>query len=101
MVSAAKYRPGDQVRVQTRVTSGHHRTPEYVQGKTGRVRRYFGRFPNPETLAYRGTGKPEMPLYQVEFRQRDLWRNYAGSPTDILWIDLYEHWLDPAKGDKS
>jgi hypothetical protein len=33
----------------------------------------------------------------VGFRQTDLWRERdAESPHDNLYVDLYEHWLQPA-----
>ena len=51
---------------------------------------------DPESLAYGGSGLPEKHLYKVAFRQKDLWDGYAGSPDDALYIDIYEHWLDPA-----
>ncbi|MBI4247547.1 MAG: nitrile hydratase subunit beta [Candidatus Rokubacteria bacterium] len=35
-------------------------------------------------------------MYLVGFRQTDLWPNYAGSPDDTLYLDIYEHWLDHA-----
>ncbi|MDE2476486.1 MAG: nitrile hydratase subunit beta, partial [Alphaproteobacteria bacterium] len=32
-------------------------------------------------------------LYEVRFRQKDLWPDYSGSDADTLDIDIYEHWL--------
>ncbi|MBB5765594.1 hypothetical protein HNR01_005252 [Methylorubrum rhodesianum] len=29
----------------------------------------------------------------------DLWNEYRGSPTDLLCIELYDHWLAPASDD--
>jgi nitrile hydratase len=48
-------------------------------------------------LAYGGDGLPEMPLYKVVFRQADLWEGYGGPPEDTLFIDIYEHWLEPGE----
>ena len=72
----------------------HFRTPEYVQGKLGRIETLWGAYPNPESLAYGGDGLPAQPLYQIEFAQMDLWENYQGPNTDTLRIDIYEHWLE-------
>jgi hypothetical protein len=95
-VSAPKFEPGNPVRVHPCEKPGHIRTPDYVIGKTGRIASVLGEFRNPETLAYGGSGLPKRPLYKVAFRQRDLWEEYAGSPDDALYIDIYEHWLEPA-----
>ena len=91
---AAKYKPGDLVRIKVGVPPTHFRTPEYIQGKEGRIETLWGAFPNPESLAYGGDGLPAQPLYQIEFSQSDLWRDYKGNSGDKLFIDIYEHWLE-------
>ena len=90
----AKYQPGDNVRVRVGVPPTHFRTPEYIQGKLGRIDTSYGAFPNPESLAYYGDGLPEQPLYTVEFAQTELWRDYKGPAQDTLLIDVYENWLE-------
>ncbi len=35
-------------------------------------------------------------VYQVHLRQTDLWPDYQGQPHDMLEIEIFEHWLDPA-----
>ena len=75
---------------------GHHRTPEYIQGKAGRVVDMCGVFHNPESRAYGGSGLPKQPLYRVEFDQAQVWRNYRGSSRDKVYVDIYQHWLEPA-----
>ena len=85
--------PGDCVRVREDFPMGHIRTPVYVRGKEGVVMRRFGSFPNPETLALGRDGKPEKTLYEIRFRQRDLWPDYSGGESDTLDMDIYEHWL--------
>jgi nitrile hydratase len=89
--------PGDPVRVLNAHKEGHIRTPDYVKGKTGRVASVLGEFKDPESLAYGGSGLPEKRLYKVVFRQADLWNDYAGSPGDVLYVDVYDHWLEPAR----
>jgi len=93
----ATYKAGDPVRVKTDQRPGHIRTPAYVRGKLGWVERVHGEFRNPEQLAYGRDGLPRQPLYMVGFRQTDLWQQrYANeSPRDNLYVDIYEHWLEP------
>ncbi len=92
-----RFEPGDHVRVRSDEKFGHVRTPDYVKGKAGRIERMLGVFKNPELLAYSDPGLPEKPLYKVGFRQADLWDGYTGPADDTLYIDIYEHWLEPAR----
>ena len=92
-----RYRLGQRVRVAARTHEGHHRTPAYVMGKTGRVERVHGSFTNPETRAYGGDGLPMQPLYLVGFAQRDIWFDYRGQGDDRIYADVFEHWLEPAE----
>ena len=89
-----EFSPGERVRIREAYPPGHIRTPVYVRGKTGVVTRPFGRFRNPETLAIGRDGLPEKMLYEVRFRQKDLWPDYDGSDSDTLLLDIYEHWLE-------
>lgn len=91
-----RFSPGDRVRVRLDERPGHVRTPFYVRGKTGWVARIHGEFPNPESLAYGGDGLPRKPLYLVGFNQTEVWERYGTSPHDKLFVDIYEHWLEPA-----
>ncbi len=84
------------MRVLTTEKEGHVRTPAYVKGKRGEISHVLGTFPDPESLAYGGNGLPEKVLYRVVFRQADLWESYEGSTADALYVDVYEHWLEPA-----
>ncbi len=91
-----KFNPGDAVRVRTGQPTGHVRTPAYVRGKSGWIERVQGEFRNPESLAYGGDGLPRQPLYMVGFHQPDLWSSrYTEPRTDRLYVDIYEHWLEP------
>jgi nitrile hydratase len=96
MTPGAKFKPGDPVRVRTGHPPGHIRTPAYIRGKTGRVAAVHGAFRNPESLAFGGEGLPKLPLYLVGFAQAEVWDRYVGSPRDTLYVDIYEHWLEPA-----
>ncbi|MEK7245154.1 MAG: SH3-like domain-containing protein, partial [Pseudomonadota bacterium] len=75
---------------------GHLRTPYFLRGKRGVVESLAGQFPNPEEMAYGRAGMPPRALYRVVFRQSDLWPAYAGSASDMLIADIFEHWLDQA-----
>lgn len=88
------YQLGQPVSVAARPHRGHHRTPAYVKGKTGRIERLHASFKNPETRAYGGDGLPEVPLYLVSFARRDLWPESGGSGDDRIYVDVYEHWLE-------
>ena len=90
---------GDRVTVRAAEVAHHHRTPWFVKGKSGVVRRVHGAFPNPESRAHGGTGRPEKRLCQVEFRQPDLWgAEYRGRSDDVLLADIFEQWLEPERG---
>ena len=91
-----RYGPGQRVRVRSAPSVGHVRTPGYVKGKVGRVEWAHGVFGNPESLAYGGDGLPGQPLYLVAFEQREVWPGYAGEPGDRIFVDVYEHWLEPS-----
>lgn len=96
-MKAGTFGPGDRVRVRDEDRPGHVRTPRYVKGKTGRVVAVHGEFRDPESLAHGGTGLPERRLYNVEFRQVDLWEDYDGRSADALRVDVFDHWLEPAR----
>jgi nitrile hydratase len=97
--SSVRYQPGDTVAVRVDNPGGHFRTPRYIQGLTGRVHKLCGVFPNPESLAYGGDGQPAQPLYRVEFLQNQVWTGYGGPGSDKIYVDIYEHWLEPFPAD--
>ncbi len=97
MSGAAMFSPGTLVRVREDYPPGHVRTPVYVRGHAGIVTRKIGDFLNPETLALGQDGLPMKALFEVKFRQKDLWPDYDGAESDTLVIDLYEHWLSKVK----
>jgi nitrile hydratase len=99
MSGAAALHPGARVLVREDYPPGHFRTPVYVRGRTGVITRKIGDFRNPETLALGRDGLPLKALFEVKFKQKDLWPDYAGAEEDALLIDLYEHWLSTVKND--
>jgi len=95
--AAARYRPGDRVRVRAVHPPGHVRTPWYCRGHTGVIERLCGAFANPEELAYNRPGLPAQPLYRVRFRAVDLWPDYREDRADVVEIEIYQHWLEEAR----
>ena len=95
---APRYKVGDAVAVARRNHEGHHRAPFYLKGRPGEIAEVLGAFRDPELLAYNKPGVPKRYLYLVRFRQSDLWKDYDGPSADVLTAEIYEHWLEPAKG---
>jgi nitrile hydratase len=91
------YRVGEPVTVAARAHSGHHRTPSYIKGKTGRGERMHAAFRNPETRAYGSDGLPEIPLYLVSFPQSELWPEAGAAGGHRVYVDVFEHWLEEAQ----
>jgi nitrile hydratase len=89
-----RFAPGDPVRVRAGDAQGHVRTPAYIRGRRGIVERLCGKFANPESLAYGGSGLPRQPLYRVRFLQHDVWPGYRGHPQDTLDIEIFQQWLE-------
>ncbi len=80
---AARFKPGDRVQVQVDMATGHHRTPEFIQGKTGAVEALHGTFQNPDQG---GSAGPEQPLYLVSFPQTHIWTGTTRPPqTGSFW----------------
>ena len=92
-----RFAPGARVRVRRADPPGHIRTPWYVRGRSGEIERLCCAFPNPEELAYNRPGLPAQPLYRVRFRQRELWPDYGGPAADTIEVEIYQHWLEPAR----
>jgi nitrile hydratase len=92
-MSAARFAPGQAVRIADRTPPVHHRVPAYAKGKRGVIERVCGVHGQPERFI-RGDGKPAMRLYRVRLAQRDLWPGYAGAAHDSLDVEIFEHWLE-------
>lgn len=91
-----RFWPGDQVRVLPICPPGHRRTPAYVRGAIGTVERVCGPFRNPEERAYGFSGDPRRWLYRVRFPMTEVWSDYEGPHQDVVDVEIYEHWLEPA-----
>jgi nitrile hydratase subunit beta len=91
-----RFELGERVRVKMLHPPGHRRTPSYIRGKEGAIERVCGAFPNPEELAYGFDGEPSRVLYRVRFLQHRVWSGYQGNDNDVIELELYEHWLEPA-----
>ncbi|MDA1116418.1 MAG: nitrile hydratase subunit beta [Proteobacteria bacterium] len=92
--SVPLYNAGDRVRVRKAAPLGHIRTPYYIRGHAGVVERVCGAFPNPEELAQQRDGLPAQPLYRVRFRQQDVWPGYRGSVSDVIELEIFQHWIE-------
>jgi len=91
-----RFAPGDRVAVRRTYPLGHIRTPYYIRGCVGSIERICGSFPIPEELAQMRSGLPAQPLYRVRFRQGDVWPDYRGRPEDVVEVEIFQHWLEPA-----
>ena len=90
------YRAGAKVRVANAQPPGHVRTPQFLRGRTGTIIRSFGKYPNPERLAYGMHGLPALELFQVLFSMDEVWHGEGDyRPGDTVTADIYEHWLEP------
>ena len=96
-----RYNVGDQVVVKRAFPPGHRRTPTYIRGKQGVIERICGTYPNPEELAYGFDGLPAKVLYRVRFLQSHVWPGYAGPATDVIEMEIFEHWLAPVTTGKN
>jgi len=91
-----RFAVGQRVRVRRADPPGHVRTPWYCRGHVGTIERLCGAFANPEELAYNRPGLPAQPLYRVRFRSAELWPDYRGGASDVVEIEILQHWLEKA-----
>ena len=95
-MTAPKFTTGQRVRIADRTPPVHHRVPSYAKGQVGIIERVCGMHGEPEKFI-RGDGKPAQWLYRVTIPQTELWKPYDGTASDILEIEIFEHWLEPAE----
>jgi len=87
-----RFTAGDAVVVRRiRDERHHHRCPRYVRGVRGVIERVIGASDVPDGPNLGGTEVE----YTVAFGSADLWED-EGEPSFSLFIDLYEHYLEPA-----
>ena len=91
-----KFATGQRVRIADRTPPVHHRVPAYVKGQGGVSERVCGVHGMPEKFI-RGDGKPAQRIYRVRIPQTKLWTVYDGTEGDLLEIEIFEHWLEPAE----
>jgi hypothetical protein len=93
---SSRYAVGDRVRISARYAPGHVRTPFYARGATGHIERVLDKFLDPEREAFGINTGTETQLYRVRLNQNALWPGYTGEPADVLELEIFEHWLEPA-----
>ena len=91
---AAKFRPGDIVRVLNRAPVGHYRVPTYLRGRIGAVERVIEpTVIDTEEEGFGGSASSRRHYYRVAFLMEDVWPGYPGAPSDGLYIEVFESWL--------
>ena len=110
---AARFSPGDIVRVRREVSTirwrkPHLRTPGYLHGCSGTVTRVNGAFIDPSYAAYREHFVPSTSsaapspmrqvLYTVSFRASDVWGSvlHGDGDSDVIFADIFDCWLEKA-----
>ena len=95
-MTVPKFATGQRVRIADRTPPVHHRVPSYAKGQVGIIERICGIHGQPEKFI-RGDGKPAQRIYRVSIPQVKLWNAYSGTESDLLEIEIFEHWLEPAE----
>ncbi len=91
-----RFKPGGKVIAKNVNPAGHTRLPRYARGKRGVIVLDEGVFALPDAVAH-GGGVIAQHVYAVRFAARELWGGEA-SPRESVTIDLWEAYLEPAKG---
>ncbi|HEX6674081.1 MAG TPA: nitrile hydratase subunit beta [Actinomycetes bacterium] len=96
-VGAARFAPGDRVRVRRMRPTGHTRCPRYVRGAVGEVARvhFADRLPD---LAVHGERVAPEAVYAVRFRSDELWGRGPEPPWTVS-VDLWESYLEAPGAD--
>jgi hypothetical protein len=95
----SKFMAGDEVRIREQVTLSHSRVPAYARGRVGVIERVLSDFVIPEDDAWGRlwSGGRSETLYRVQLHQADTWPDYRGPVADDHELEIFEHWLEPAK----
>ena len=89
---AARFGPGDAVRVLRMRPEGHTRCPRYARGATGVVEAVRGLDAFPDIGPYAG---PDEPVYAVAFSSEELFGPSPEGRWTVL-LDLFDSYLEPA-----
>jgi nitrile hydratase subunit beta len=89
---AARFGPGDAVRVKRMHPAGHTRCPRYVRGARGTIARVHPAQLLPD-LAVRGEHRAEA-FYSVAFAPVELWGADAEPGAATILVDLWESYLE-------
>lgn len=95
-MSAPIFTTGQRVRIADRTPPVHHRVPGYAKGHVGVIERVCGVHGMPENFI-RGDGTPAQRIYRVTIPQAELWDRYEGAEKDIVELEIFGHWLEPAE----
>jgi nitrile hydratase len=88
------FKVGDQVRVKKHNPTHHSRLPSFTKSCLGWIDTYHGAHLSHEPLS-RSEGEVPEHLYAVRFSTGELWGDGAESPNDSVYVDLFEHYLEP------
>jgi len=99
-----RFHKGDKVRVKQHASPlewkrPHIRTPGYIYGVKGEIERICGCHGDPSFLAF-GLEAPTVQLYRVRFQQKDIWPEHHFHSNDVVEVEVYEHWLEPAEASE-
>ena len=88
-----QFKVGSKVRITNAYPPGHIRTPFFLRGKEAQSS-HFGKYPNPERLAYGLNGLPKLNLYQVLFDMETTWRGDGSllPKTHLLQTSMKHGW---------
>lgn len=84
---------GQAVQIRPTLTVGHSRVPNYVRGQVGTVERVLASYLIPEDEAWMRLDGRRQVLYRVRIPQHQLWAGYRGQVSDVLELEIFEHWL--------
>ncbi|TRW17220.1 SH3-like domain-containing protein [Glacieibacterium frigidum] len=93
----AAFKAGDRVRIATRAPIGHYRVPTYLRGRAAVVEAVIE--PAAVDNEAEGFGRDagmKRHYYRVAVPMTEIWPDYAGSPRDGLYIEVFETWLEEA-----
>lgn len=89
---AARFKPGERVRVRNAHPVTHTRMPRYCRGKAGVIHSDHGVYVFPDTHAL-GLGPKPQHCYSVRFTAGELW---GAARKDCVHIDLWDDYLEAA-----